>query len=87
MGAKLQTFPLSSGIKIFLYSNAFKAKLCAQTPPFKSVTDTQTVRQTKKLNVFGHCGRGQSPSPTKLGTVIENLGLLKLMGSDAEFCG
>ena len=37
---------------------AFMAKSGAQTLTFKSVTDKQTDKQTKKLNVFGHPGGG-----------------------------
>ena len=35
--------------------------------------DGQTDRQTKKLNVFASPGGARSPSPTKLGMVIEDL--------------
>ena len=52
-GAQLQTFPYPTVSKSFLYSNAFMAKSGAQTLTFKSVTDKQTDKQTKKLNVFG----------------------------------
>jgi len=44
--------------KLFLYSNAFMAKSGAQCLTFKSVTDRQTDKHTKKLNVFGHPGGG-----------------------------
>jgi len=57
-GAQLQTFPYPSASKSFLYSNAFMGKSSAQTLTFKSVTDRQTNRQTKKLNGFGHPGGG-----------------------------
>ena len=57
-GAQLQTFPYPTASKLFLYSNAFMAKLGAQTLTFKSVTDRQTDKQTKILNVFGHPGGG-----------------------------
>jgi len=56
--AQLQTFPYPTASKYFLYSNAFMAKSGAQTLTFKSVTDRQTDKQTKKLNVFGHPGGG-----------------------------
>jgi len=76
-GAQLQTFPYPTASKLFLYSNAFMAKLGAQSLTFKSVTNKQTNRQrdrqTKKLNVFGHPDGGWNPSPIKLGTVIEDL--------------
>jgi len=49
-GAQLQTFPYPTVAKPFLYSNAFMAKLGAQTLTFKSVRDRQT---DKKTNVFG----------------------------------
>jgi len=82
-GAQLQTFPYPTASKSFLYSNAFMAKLGAQTLTFKSVTD----KQTKKHNVFGHPGGGWNPRPTKLGIVIEDLehvlAPLKRLGSDA----
>ena len=35
--------------------------------------DEQTDKQTQKLNVFGRPGGGWNPSPTKLGTVIDDL--------------
>ena len=44
-GAQPQTFPYPTASKSFLYSNAFMAKLGAQTLTFKSVTDRQTNRQ------------------------------------------
>jgi len=57
-GVQLQTFPYPTASKSFLYSNAFKAKSGAQTLTFKSVTERQTdrqqVKQTNKLNIFGH---------------------------------
>jgi len=52
MGAQPQTFPYPTALQSFLYSNAFMAKLGAQTLTLKSVTN----KQTKKLNVFGHPG-------------------------------
>jgi len=65
--------PLSNGIqryptvsKSFLYSNAFMAKSGAQTLTFKSVTNRQTDKQTKILNVFGRPGGEWNASPTKL---------------------
>jgi len=55
--ALLQIFPYPTVSKYFLYSNAFLAKSGAQTLTFKSVTNRQTNKQTKKkLNVFGHPG-------------------------------
>jgi len=57
-GAQLQTFPDQTASKSFLYSNAFMAKSGAQSVTFKSVTDRQTEKQTKKLNVFGRPGGG-----------------------------
>jgi len=50
--------------------------------------DGQTDKQAgKKLNVFGCPGGGINPSPTELGTVIEDLERVlsppKLLGSDA----
>jgi len=44
-GAQPQTFPYPTASKSFLYSNAFMAKLGAQSLTFKSVTDRQTDRQ------------------------------------------
>ena len=41
-GAQLQTFPYRTASKSFLHSNAFMAKLGAQSLTFKSVTDKQT---------------------------------------------
>ena len=44
-------------------------------------------KQTNKFNLFGHPGGGWNLSPTKLGTVIDDLkhvlAPLKLLGSDA----
>jgi len=58
-GAQLQTFPIPTASKSFLFSNAFMAKSGAQSLTFKSVTNKQTDKQThKKLNVFGHPGGG-----------------------------
>jgi len=57
-GAQLQTFPYPKASKSLLYSNAFMAKWGAQTLTFKSVTNKQTDKQTKKLNVFGRPGGG-----------------------------
>jgi len=83
-GAQLQTFPYPTVSKSFLYSNAFMAKSGAQSLTFKSVTNRQTNKRTKKLNVFGYPGGGLNPSPTKLGRVIEDLehvlAALKLLG-------
>jgi len=72
-GAQLQTFPYPTVSKSFQYSNAFMAKSGAQSLTFKSVTNRHTDRPTKKLNVFGRHGGGLNPSPTKPGTVIEDL--------------
>jgi len=41
-GTELRNFPYPMVSKLFLYSNAFIAKWCAQTRTFKSVTDKQT---------------------------------------------
>jgi len=57
-GAQPQTFPYPTASKSFLYSNVFMVKSGAQSMTFKSVTDRQTDRQTKKLNVFGQPGGG-----------------------------
>ena len=47
----INTFPYPTVSKSFLYFNAF-------TLAFKSVTNKETIRQTKKLNVFGCPGGG-----------------------------
>jgi len=91
MGAQLQTFPYPTASKSFLYANAFIAKCGAQSLTFKSVTNKQTDKPTnrQKSQRFDHpCGGEiRAPSPTKLGTVIEDLehvlAPLKLLGSDA----
>jgi len=57
-GAQVQAFPYPMASKSFLYSNAFMAKSGAQPLMFKSVTNKQTDKQTKKLNVFGFPGGG-----------------------------
>jgi len=57
--AQLQTFRYPMASKLFLYSNAFMAKSGAQSLTFKSVTNSQTDKQTnKELNVFGCPGGG-----------------------------
>jgi len=48
-GAQLQTFPYPTASKSFLYSNAFMAKLGAQTLTFISVTDKQTDKKTQRF--------------------------------------
>jgi len=57
-GAQLQTFPYPTASKSFLHTNAFMAKSGAQSLTFRSETDRQTDKQTKKLNVFGRRGGG-----------------------------
>jgi len=87
VGAQLQNFPCAVVQRMFLYSNAFKAKSCAQIPSFRSpfftsVTDTHK----QKLNILGCSGGGWNPSPIELGVVIEDfehvLLLPKLLGSN-----
>ena len=51
--AQLQTFPYPTASKSFLYANAFMAKSGAQSLTFKSVTNKQTDRQTKKNSAAG----------------------------------
>ena len=48
--------PLSSGIKIFLYTNAFKAKSSVQIPSFTSVTSRSQRDGQTRLNVFSRRG-------------------------------
>jgi len=51
----------------FLYSNAFMAKLGAQTLTFKSVTNRQTNKQTdKKLNFLATPAAGDIRAPPNL---------------------
>jgi len=50
--AQLQTFPYPTASKSFLYSNAFMAKLGAQTLTFKSVTDRQTDNRQKTQRLW-----------------------------------
>jgi len=57
-GAQLQAFPYLTASKLFLYFNAFMAKSSIQSLTFKSVTNEQTDRQIKKLNIFGRSGGG-----------------------------
>ena len=47
-GAQLQTFPIPTVSKSFLYSNAFMAKSGAQSLTFKSVTNRHTDKQKTK---------------------------------------
>jgi len=54
-GAQLQTFPYPAASKSVMYSDAFMAKLGAQTLTFK-IGDGQT-KNRQKLNIFGHPGR------------------------------
>jgi len=86
--AQLQTFPYPRASKSFLYSNAFMAKLGAQTLTFKSVTDRQTNRQ-KNSTFLATPAAGEIQAPQKLGVVIEDLqhvlAPLNLLGSDTEF--
>jgi len=58
MGEQLQTFPYPTASELFLCSNAFMVKSGAQSLMFKSVTNKQTDKQTKKLDIFGHPGGG-----------------------------
>jgi len=52
-GAQLQTFPYPTASKAFLYSNVFMAiKSGAKSLRFKSVTNKQTNKQTKKTQRF-----------------------------------
>jgi len=81
-GAQLQTFAYPTASKSFLYSNAFVAKLGAQTLTFKSVTDAQTNRQ--KTQRFWPPRRRVKSEPHQLGMVIEDrehvLAPLRLLG-------
>ena len=62
-GAQLQTFSYPTVSKSLLYySNAFMAKSGAQSLTFTSVTNRQTNKQTKKLNVF-RCPAGVKSEP------------------------
>jgi len=72
-GSQLRNFAYPTASKLFLYSVALVAKSGAQSLAFKSVTNSQTNRETNKKHVFGHPGGGWNPSPTKLGMVIEDL--------------
>ena len=51
-GAQRQTFLYPTVSKSFLYSSAFMAKSGAQSLTFKSVTNEQTNKQTKKTQRF-----------------------------------
>ena len=67
-GCTTTNFPLSNGIEIFSVLQRLHgemAKLGAQSLTFKSVTDKQTNKQTKKLNVFGHPGGGEKSEPNQ----------------------
>jgi len=50
--AQLKAFPYPTTSKSFLYSNAFMTKSGAQSLTFKSMTNKQTERQTKKPQRF-----------------------------------
>jgi len=55
-----------------LSSNAFCVKSFSQTLSFKSVTNRQTDKRTKKLNTFVTPVACEVPSPTELGMVMED---------------
>jgi len=55
-----KTFPYPMVSKSFLYSNAFMAKLGAQTLTFKSVTNRQTDKQEKNSTLLTDPQRVQS---------------------------
>jgi len=57
--------PLSSGIKSFMYSNAFMAKSGAQSLTFKSVTN-KTDRQTKNSTFLDTPAAGEIRAPLNL---------------------
>ena len=88
-----RTFPYPTKSKSFLqaYSNDIWTKSLAQTMSFNSMTDRQRDRQTdKKLNVFASPGGARSPSPTKLGMVIEDLEHVlaspNIFRSEVQYC-
>jgi len=82
-GAQLQTFHYPTASKSFLYSNAFIAKSGAQSLTSKSMTNKQTDKKCSTFLFWPH-GGGWNLSPTKHGTVIEDLehvlAPLKLLG-------
>jgi len=59
-GEQLKTFPYPKVSKPFLYSNSFMAKSYSETPSFKSVTDTQTDKNSMFL-ADPAAGEVQSP--------------------------
>jgi len=64
--AQLRTFPYPAASTSFLYSNAFMAKSGAQSLTFKSVTNNQTNKHTKKLNVLATPAAGEIRAPPNL---------------------
>jgi len=88
-GCTTTNLPLSNGIKIVSVLQRLPGEI-GRTMSDVQKRDEQTDTQTdKKLNVFGHPDGGQNPSPTKLGTVIEDLehvfAPLNLWWSEAQF--
>jgi len=66
--AHLQTFPYPTSSKSFLFSNAYMAKLGAQSLTFKSVTNKRTNRQTKTQRFWPPLRRVKSePHKTRHG--------------------
>ena len=65
-GAQLQAFPYPAASKLFLYSNAFMAKLGAQSLTFKSVTDKETDKQTKNSTFLATPAAGEIRAPPNL---------------------
>jgi len=64
--AQLQTFPYPTASKSYLYSNAFMAKSGTQTLTFKSMTDRQTTKQTKKSTFLATPVAGEIRDPPNL---------------------
>jgi len=87
VGAHLQTFPYPMVPNLFLNSNSFMVMWHSQTLSLQK-RDRQKTNK-KKHRTFGSSGGVRSPSPTKLGMVIEEarpiLGGLKRPPS-TQFC-
>lgn len=93
-GTKLLTFPYPLVSKSFLYSNAFTVMSLAQTQTCSKAWQTHwwwnnSYKQIKNSKFFCHIGGVRSLSPTKLGTVTNNLehvlATLNVSGSDQQF--
>jgi len=74
---------LSNGTKLVSQLQLLHSDMTFTNCLSKSVTDKKTNKKTKKNQTFCSPGGVWSPTPTKLGTVIEEVPLEKLLGENA----